>query len=176
MLLCMTPYQEGDLGAAYNDAMQRLHEGDWACFIDHDAMWTTGTWHKQLLDAISLHKQMGAFTCVTNRSATLWQCADAQRSNHDVKYHREIGADLAARYWADVVDVTDESPLSGHCIIISKAMWEHVPELHGFLGMDNEIHYAVARAGKRVGLLKGVYVYHWYRALEKSGWLHLNDP
>jgi hypothetical protein len=33
----------------------------------------------------------------------------------------------------------------------------------GFLGVDNAYHAAVAKAGFTVHVLRGLYVYHWYR-------------
>ena len=38
----------GNLGAAYNRFVEYIPRGDWACFIDHDAMFTTNDWFTRI--------------------------------------------------------------------------------------------------------------------------------
>ena len=40
---------DGNIGCAYNKFMELLpNDDDWACFLDHDAIFTPATWYKQL--------------------------------------------------------------------------------------------------------------------------------
>jgi GT2 family glycosyltransferase len=154
-----------DLGAAYNRAMRRARPGDWVCFLDHDAMWTTRYWYDQLSKAVEAHPGAGAFTACTNRIGNHYQRApDVDRENHDVRYHRRVGAELASKHGARVVDVTDKSPISGVVICLSQRAWATAGGFKsGFLGVDNRLHDDLRVAGLRIYLLPGLHVYHWYR-------------
>jgi glycosyltransferase involved in cell wall biosynthesis len=60
MIHTMVPFApDMNLGAAYNRAMSLIHEDDWACFCDHDMMFTTRYWHAQLM-AAGYHRLIGA--------------------------------------------------------------------------------------------------------------------
>jgi hypothetical protein len=88
-----------DLGLAYNECMARLKEEDWACFLDHDAMFTTGGWYSQLEEILAVpDESMGLLTCVTNRVGNEEQLAfpkdSLEATNHDVHFHRKIGMDM----------------------------------------------------------------------------------
>ena len=37
------------------------NDNDWGCFIDHDAMFTTEDWYKQIDKIIRIHRKVGAF-------------------------------------------------------------------------------------------------------------------
>jgi hypothetical protein len=41
-----------NIGAVYNGFMNMISDDDWACFLDHDAMFTTLDWYKQLEDIV----------------------------------------------------------------------------------------------------------------------------
>ena len=71
------------------------NDDDWACFIDHDAMFTTSNWMNQLHDIIHKNPSIGAFGARTNRVGYSWQLlGNIDVDNHDIKYHRAIGQHL----------------------------------------------------------------------------------
>ncbi len=160
------PYSaDGNLGAAYNHGMSLLHEGDVACFIDHDAMFTTGEWFPQIERILEAHPDFSVFTAVTNRIGNPEQvCREAGKEDHDVANHRLIGRRLQTAHYSDITDITTKKPLSGVVIVVRKGAWDRVKFTDGFLGVDNRFHKDARDAGLKVGLMKGVYVYHWYRA------------
>ena len=164
-----------NLGAAYNRTMALLPEDGWACFLDHDAMFTTRYWHEQVLRAIELHPGAGAFTAVTNRIGNADQVAlGIDPGNHDVAYHRTFGAQLADNH--ALRDVTSGPLISGVLIVLSKAAWKAIGGFQdGFLGIDNQMHLDLKRAGKRVFVIEGLYVYHWYRANSDGPLEYLTD-
>lgn len=163
MILCMTPFAPGmNLGAAYNRAMELLPEDGWAAFLDHDAMWTTREWYRQIAEAISFRPSAGAFTAVSNRIARRWQQA-GNKDSHDVKLHRRFGAErLKTR---TLLDITSTHGFGGVVIVISKQAWREVGGfVDGMLCVDHRMHFALRDAGRRVWLIEGLYVYHWRRA------------
>lgn len=169
-----------DLGGAYNELMAELPtDDDWAVFLDHDAMWTTSAWYHQIVAAIEAQPDAGLFTAVTNRVGNKAQRAPGVLvDNHDIRYHRKKGRELFERHYAELVDVTDiEPPISGVVMVIKKAVWARVGGFaRGFLGVDNRMHVDLREHGLRIYMLKGLYVYHWYRAENDKAHLALLGP
>jgi len=161
------PQEEKNIGKAYNRYMNLIGNNDWACFIDHDAMFTTPDWYNQLYDIIEKNPDYSCFTVVTNRVGNPGQrFAGIDQNNHDIKYHREIGEIAQQQFYSTVKDITSEHLLSGVVILIKKSAWKDADGFgeQGFLGIDNYFHAALKKVGKKVGLMKGIYVYHYYRA------------
>jgi len=155
-----------DLGYAYNQLMDRLSDDDWACFIDHDACFTTRDWYAQLERIVAAHPEPCVLTCRTNRVGSAWQrVAEVDPDNHLMQYHRDVGRQLADRYGDRLADATADSLMSGVVILLSKRTWQLLGGFSsGFLGVDNRLHAKARECGAPVYLMEGVYVYHWYRA------------
>lgn len=157
--------KEQDLGFAYNNFMEMLSDDDWACFLDHDAMFTTNNWYHQLTDIIDTHPSVGVFSCVTNRIGNIPQRIQGiDRDNHDIRYHRMIGKELQSKYYSDLRLDHDYHRISGIVILIKKSVWHKIGKFKsGFLSVDNDIHNKCIQYNIPVGIMNGVYVYHWYR-------------
>tara|TARA_R110000765_G_scaffold407229_1_gene504469 strand:- start:25 stop:561 length:537 start_codon:yes stop_codon:yes gene_type:complete len=160
------PKEKGqNIGFAYNTFMGLLGEDDWACFLDHDAMFTTINWYHQLEDIIKKHPNIGLFSCMTNRIGNFPQkLQNIDENNHDMKYHRLIGKQLQDTYYDQVRTEHLHHLISGVMVFISKKSWEVVGGfMNGFLGVDNDIHQKCINHNIQVGIMNGVYTYHWYR-------------
>jgi GT2 family glycosyltransferase len=155
-----------NIGEEYNYSMNSIPDGDWVCFLDHDAMFTTSNWYIQLYDIIKQNPNYGLFTCMTNRVGMKYQIyKEIDQDNHNIRYHRNKGSDIQLKFQNTAVNITNSSPLSGVLMLISKETWKCVGGFsHGFLGVDNDIHFRCKKHNIQVGLMSGVYVYHWYRA------------
>ncbi|SRR6266511_3180767 len=154
-----------NLGRAYNEVMERLRDDDWAVFLDHDAMFTTRSWFTQVEAAVRTGS-FAALTAVTNRIGNREQIAPgANARDHDIAHHRALGDRLYKKHGSTVHDVTRSKRLiSGVVIVVSKAAWASCGKFtDGFLGVDNRLHISLRDAGLRVGIMPGLYVYHWYR-------------
>ena len=158
--------KDGNLGNAYNEAITMVGESDWVCFLDHDAMFTTTDWYGQLYDIVNDNPTYGMFACMTNRIGMKYQIyKEVDQNNHDIRYHRQFGKQVQSQFRTEVLDITGSPPLSGVVMLISKQTWTTVNGYKdGFLGLDNDIHFRCRDANIKVGLMAGVYVYHWYRA------------
>ncbi len=79
MIVTLIPYcpRSGgqNLGFAYNELMTRLRDEDWACFIDHDACFTTYDWYVQLEQITAERTEPCILTALTNRVGSHWQLA-----------------------------------------------------------------------------------------------------
>lgn len=166
--------QERNLGRAYNEIMGTVCPGDWVCFLDHDAVFTTRDWYVQLLEAIDANPRAGLLTAVTNRIGNKEQIAPGCPLGHDMKEHRAFGSKAKEQHGSSVVDITNKHLTSGVVMCLSHETWEAMGGFpDGFFGVDNETHRRVRRTGKRVYLMPGLYVYHWYRG---DGVGHQNAP
>ncbi len=157
-----------NIGAVYNNFMAMIPEGDWACFLDHDAMFTTLDWYKQLEDIIAnlqvSHQDAGLLTTCTNRIGNLEQVIDGVESqNHDLYYHRKIGKQRQIDHGLQLREC--DYLLSGVVMLISKKIWAETQGFSdGFLGVDNDIDRQIRALGYKSYIMDGVYCYHWYRA------------
>lgn len=154
------------LGSAYNRAMETVK--DWALLLDHDIFLVNHTWHATCLDAIkSLGHRAGWISCRTNAVACPHQVIKGHLKNHDLNYHTEIAKKREIDYPGVYTDVTDAIvPLSGFFILTHRKAWEDAggfPE--GFLGVDNQYHRRLAKAGYRVFVMEELYCYHRYKRL-----------
>jgi GT2 family glycosyltransferase len=168
MIYTFIPYipknEEQHLGVIYNRYMELIGDDDWACIIDHDAMFTVKDWYIQLEDIIEKNPQFGLFTCYTNRIGSPYQVIKDLEKTHDIIYHRKIGKEIQSLYY-DEVDLLKQ-PLSGVIILISKKTWKTVGGFdvkRKIFGVDNDIHKRCKENNIKVGIMKGVFVYHWYR-------------
>lgn len=164
-VLTMVPYAlDRNLGRAYNEAMALLPDDGWAVFLDHDAMFTTREWYRQIEEAITFKPDAGAFVAVTNRIDAVWQrAAEADPENHDIGYHTAIG--LARVHKRTLLDITDTKGFGGVCVAVSKQAWKRAGGFaDGLLCVDHSLHFGLQRVGRRVYLLESLYVYHRRRA------------
>lgn len=177
MIYYFTPYSTTkNIGEYYNDCMAMLPSGSWACFVDGDAMFTTPDFGHQLEEIIEEYgEEYKLFTSVTNRVGTRYQCVEGAWNIDDMNTHRSIGKFLQLNKRVDVVDITNESPLSGVLMLLEKEAWFNSNRFKeaGMLGVDNSIHYSIKNEGFKVGLMSGVYVQHYYRGGDASDNSHL---
>jgi GT2 family glycosyltransferase len=90
---------------------------------------------------------------------------NVNRESNDQSYHRNFGENLWNSFKTSVINITNKAPLSGVLILIKKSEWEKVGGFkeEKMLGVDNDIHVKFKNSGLKVGLMKGIYVQHWYR-------------
>lgn len=163
VILAMVPFADDmNLGRAYNEAMNLLPEDAWAFMLDHDCALTTRDWNRQLREAIAFLPDAGAFVACSNRIGAFWQKAGNPES-HDMVVHRRFGKQrLSVR---TLLDVTDTMGFGGVAFAISKKAWRKAGGfVDGMFCVDHQMHFALKRAGLRVYLLEGLFVYHWRRA------------
>lgn len=163
MIYAMMPFaNDMNLGRAYNEAMALMGEEDWACFLDHDAIWTTREWYRQLEEAAAFRPDAGMFTAVQSRGWQAWQVGPNPDS-HDMARHRAIGKGrLKTR---TLLDVTVNSGIAGVVMLISKRSWRLAGGfVNGMMCVDHAMHFKLASLGRRVYVIEGLYVYHWRRA------------
>ena len=165
MIYYFVPYStEKNLGRYYNDCMSMIPKGSWACFVDGDAMFTTPDFGHQMQEIVDSNDYM-LYTCMTNRVGTKYQLMDGAWNVEDMPTHRGIGKMLQLNKRLEVDEITNNAPMSGVLMLVNKDAWFKSDRFKegGLLGIDNSIHYSIRNSGHKVGLMRGVYVQHWYR-------------
>ena len=165
-----------NIGKSYNEIMSIIGSNDWVCFLDGDAVHTTHFFGSRIEEVIQNNPSYSMFTCYTNRVGCKYQIApNVHWGNNDQSYHRTIGENLWNTNKTSVMDITKNGELSGVLILIKKSMWEKVGGFkeEKMLTIDNDMHKRVRNAGGKVGLMKGIYVQHWYRGGDMANKKHL---
>jgi hypothetical protein len=176
MIYYCIPYSvEKNLACAYNDFMEILpSDNDFACFVDGDTIFTTSNYGHIIHDSIQNYPEIGCFTCYTNRVKNLPQVVKGiDYDSNDIIYHRKIGNMLHTIFGNSCIDITDElsedgkpAYISGVMILIKKSLWKKIGKfknLNSMLGVDNHLHKDILSINEKIYLMRGVYLYHWYR-------------
>lgn len=154
------------------------NDEDFGIILDHDAMFTTTTWMKQIQEAVSRYPQANAFCAITNRiySKFLWANAEIDKNSNDIAYHRSRGKEIAMAHGSDCAlapQVSKENRgWGGYFMMLRKRTWR---EIGGFRidkagGTDWNSHADLQKIGEDVYVLQGVYLYHWYTNFNPEGY------
>lgn len=166
-----TPYsKEKKLYEAYNAAIAVIGENDWCFFIDGDAMFTTHDFGDVVSEYITAYPHTGCFVAMTNRVGSGRQLHN-EYSGDDVVKHRDIGQRLRDEKKNEIENYTKPQPchFSGVGFCLSKKTWKGIGgfepynEGSGILGVDSKIHQKLYENGYDTLIMKGLYLYHWYR-------------
>jgi GT2 family glycosyltransferase len=162
-----TPYDlDKNLGAAYNHYMSLIkNDEDWACFLDADAMFLTPDFGTQIHSIVSKYPDTGMFVAVTNRVGTTRQRYKGIVSEDpDIKHHRVIAMKLQKQFYDTVEDFNMRA--SGFLMLVQKKTWKKIKFTDGLLGVDYAFSNDLLYSGRKILLMKGVYMLHYYRFLE----------
>lgn len=160
------PYStEKNIGKALNEFCALVPEGDWICLQDGDIMYLTPTWGKQIEETVKKwghrYSLMG---CLTNRLGRPIQRYNGEFSNNfDIKHHYNIAKEIEDSSWAKVEDITHKKRIAGMFMLFPKSLWNEIKFAENKHNFDDIFSTAVVKRGRRLGLMKGLYVFHSYR-------------
>lgn len=179
MIYYHTPYDlNGNLGEYYNKVMSELPSPqDWVVFTDRDT-WFPHPHYGKIIELYSKQNEYGLLTCQTNRVGTPYQCFNGKYWNLESNLeHTKLAEGLYLKHNTEIADITNLSPLSGMLIMLKKSTWISSGGFknNGLLGVDNSIHQNVVKRGGKVGMMLGMYVWHYYRNGNKKDKKHLQQ-
>lgn len=159
------------IGTAYNQVLRKHNDEDWITFIDADAMHTTNDWYKELEDAIQKYPNAKGFGSRTNRVGSPDQLlVGIDLDNHDIHYHRKIGAHMSKTFKGKVSSLFDKRKAGYFSGLWFAFHVGTMKQLGGFYESgsqrltDNHFHATIINNGYEFYILDSIYVYHWYRA------------
>lgn len=167
MIYYFTPSStDKNLGMAYNLYAQLLKTDDWMCLQDRDVMFLQEDYLHIIQETVDKHPEVSLFTCLTNRVGNPRQCYKGEISEDpNILNHYDIAKSLGSQR-TDVVYT--ENVISGHLMLIQKKTWSKIGGAkNGLLSVDNDISRKVLASGGKIGIMQGLYVFHYYRM--KSG-------
>ena len=156
-----------NLSGYYNDKIMSLpNDYDWALFTDRDTYFPHPFYGKHIEAVLRNHgDKYKLFTAMTNRVGTSYQCVHGMWTADKGLDHEDRAKSLWLAQGTNVEDITDKSPISGMLILVQKRLLSDGELLKDglLLGADNLFHYIAQEYGFKVGLMKGIYIYHYYR-------------
>lgn len=177
-----TPYRsDKNLIIAYNSFMELLPEDGWALFRDADTLFLDSFYGEIINNAILENPDTDCFTCLTNRIGNVRQLHN-EYNGDDIVKHREIANKLRVQHTSKCDDMTNfkGGMLSGMLFILSKKAWSKIGGFKEFktghskiLGVDNKLHMDLTEGGFKTKIIKGLYIYHWYRGGDMKDITHL---
>jgi len=160
-----------NLGRSYNQHCEVVPDNDWILIRDGDTMFLHSQWPKQIEDIIRKHgKEYPLISCVTNRLGLSWQTPYGISDNPNVLDHYEI----AMKHYEDYYDVVDKSPkpTAGLFMLFPKNTWNEIKFAEGLTGngkfIDWQFSESVKRKFGKIGIAKGIYLFHFYRFAQEN--------
>lgn len=159
------PYStEKNIGKALNEFCENVPDSNWICLQDGDICYLTSKWGKQIEDVIRLHgDKYGLIGCVTNRLGRPIQVIEGMYDNHNVKEHAQKAIELETNHWGELEDITHKKYIAGMFMLFHKDVWKKCKFPENNIAFDDAFSKAVRKQGYKLGLMKGLYVYHLYR-------------
>lgn len=164
-----TPYNnEKDLVKAYNSFMELIPEDGWALFRDADTLFLDSHYNELFENAILNYPDTHCFTALTNRINNKFQLHDEYKGD-DINIHRKIASKLKEKNGYECEELALPYYLSGFCILIKKSLWKKIKGFKTWnnkskiLGVDNKLHKDLIEHNESIKVIKGLYMYHWYR-------------
>jgi hypothetical protein len=162
-----------NFGKAINDVIEFLPEEDWVCLRDIDTLPLHHRVFFKQCEDIAESGEYDLVSCVTNRLGVKYQLHDGKISdNFDIKHHLQIAYNRYDEYKSTV----DEAPgnIAGVMMLFSKQTWEDVGRFkEGGVQVDGSfLDYLfsnkVKKIGGKIGVAKGIYLFHIYREWEEN--------
>ena len=172
-----------NFGKSINSLIEYLPPDDWICLRDIDTM---PLHHRVFFKQCQDIAESGKFNlvgCMTNRLGLAYQLHEGRLSDDfDIMNHIDIAHERYEQFGSEVSDSPEL--IAGVFMLFSKQTWEDAgrfPEgaiqINGSF-VDYLFCKKVKRLGGKIGIAKGIYIFHIYRswlANVRMGYNHLTD-
>jgi hypothetical protein len=165
-----------NFGKTCNDHCNNVpNDDDWVCLRDGDTTFLTPDYPKQIESIIAKHgNEYDLIGCYTNRIGINYQTPDGKLSEDtNIKNHIKIAYQLKEKYEDQVFPL--HKNIAGFFLLFPKRAWKEHKFEEGLLVTKKDYDGQV-RSGyidywfsnyfarrKRVGIARGLYVFHVYR-------------
>ena len=177
MIWYFTPYSLSKNLFSEIDAYMHLipnHE-DWVCLLDGDTMFLYSDFGHKLQEYVNCYPQTGLFTCIANRCH--YQCQTLNKTSfqqRDIVCQKNIADRVFSDNGYTVKEVNHR--IAGHLMMIKVSTWMKIraevetmvkKQEKKILGVDTKISNAILKAGMKIRIMQGFYLFHFLR-LDKS--------
>lgn len=158
----ITPYDPNKrLGKIHNDFCALIPDNDWILITDHDMMFLLPeqlAWIEQIANTTG--KDYDLLGCMTNRVGIEEQCYFGQIDNSpNVTNHIRIAKQT---YSVSGNDIVPTKLIAGFLMLFRKSLWNKIKFKEG-INFDIKFCESVISQGGKIGIMKGIYVWHSYR-------------
>lgn len=159
----LTPYsQSKNFGQELNERISD-QKTDWICLTDSDACFLTPRYGNQIYEVCQT-TEFDLIGCITNRLGrpiqrhTLEMC-----NNWDMSEHYKRAKQRELEHWGVVDDITDLKFVAGMFMLFRKSLWDQIKFKENCITWDDQFSSDVRSIGGKLGLMKGLYMFHFYR-------------
>lgn len=164
MIFHITPYLSGDIGKGINDTIRELPEDSWICLRDIDTMFLLPEQPAWLETLVRSNPEFDVIGASCNRLGSTYQLFDRVVSeDSDIRRHIEIAKIAKNLFGMELEEVPSGVPLAGFFLLFRKSLWNEIPFEERSIQFDLIFSNTLHAQGKRLGLLRGLYLFHTYR-------------
>ncbi len=165
----ITPFSlELNIGAEYNARIAELSDG-WICLRDYDTLLFPKACN-HIAEIIEANPEFELITALTNRIGVHLHCVTGMFNEDSILEHQNKAEELWDRFGTGIME-TGIAP--GLCMIFKKSLWQRIG---GFkehsITFDREFSNDAKKSGTRIGLAKGLYIFHLYRYPHQDAKIH----
>lgn len=157
----ITPFSvHKNIGRAYNEAISELPDDCYVCIRDGDTMFLTPDWGVLIEQIIKANPDYDVITCMTNRVGLKDCLLFGEFRECEISDH--IWA--AQRCWYENgTEVKQTSVAPGMLMIFNKSVWLKHKFKENSIIFDRQFSESVTKSGGKIGVAKGLYIFHLYR-------------
>lgn len=149
-----------NIGAEYNQVISELPHDCYVCLTDGDVLFLTSEWGNQIEQIIKANPDYDLITCMTNRISL----KDCLLYGEFMDKPIETQIELAEIAWKDhKTDVKLTTVAPGMLMIFHKSLWLKHKFRENSIIFDRQFSNDVIRSGGKIGVAKGLYIFHLYR-------------
>lgn len=174
MIWFFTPYAfDKKLFDAWDKYMALVQDpNDWVCMMDGDIAFFRNDFGHHIQKYVDKYPEVSIFSCYASRSGTEWMMPVANQFNStDILVHRRMAENQFNNHNLELTDVNNR--VTGHLMVMKKQTWIDIREqameatsAKTILGVDTAICRVVLSRNGKIGLMRGLYVFHYYRHME----------
>lgn len=160
----ISPYCEGDIGKGINRSISLLPDNAWVCLMDSDTLFLQPTSQRLILNIIKDNSDYDLIGCVTNRLGSPYQRYGGVLSEEvDITKHQFWAKEQAEVYGTYVEETPKNEVIAGCLMLFKKSVWDEVKFEERSIQFDIIFNKELRKRNKKIGLAKGLYVFHLYR-------------
>jgi hypothetical protein len=165
-----SPYSTAkNIGKALNEFCELIPDDDWICLQDGDIMFLTPDWGNQIEETVKRYgNKFQLIGCMTNRLGRNIQKVDGMFDEKDITKHYLKAKELSETHYAEVEVITKKRFVAGMFMLFPKSVWQKHKFKENVINFDDCFSRDIVQSGGKLGLMKGLYVFHLYRIWSES--------
>lgn len=144
------------------------NDDDWIVIRDNDTCYLHPFINKQLEDIIKKHgNRFEIFSCVTNRLGLGYQLPYGLMNETNIIKLRDLADKHYSEFYDEVKPCTMREPTAGLFTMFQKKTWKKLKYQDGLANAGGFIDWRFTKGhlmkGRRIGICKGIFLFHYYR-------------